>query len=110
MEVNQKEWSEEEIRKKINEVMLKADEANIRANGAAIKGDEIDKKLVKKPTYVDVVLAAIIVVIIAFLVNGFIFEFRYKDEVARKMHDMNQRIQVLEQELGIENPTVVEKK
>lgn len=109
MEVKQQEWTKEEVQKKINEVMLKADEANIRANGAAIKGDEIVKKLAKKPTYTDVILASVIVVIVAFLVNGFVFEFRYKDEVARKMHEMNQRVQVLEQKLGMENQTPIEK-
>lgn len=109
MEVKQQEWTEEEVRKKINEVMLKADEANIRANGAAIKGDQLEKNLAKKPTVVDVVLYSVIVVIVGFLVNGFIFEFRYKDEVARKMHEMNQRIIVLEQKLGIEAATMEKK-
>lgn len=100
MELPKKEWTHEEVKKKINEALLKADEANIRGNGAAIKADQIEKKLFKKPTYVDVVLASIIVVIIAFLVNGFVFEFRYKDSVAKQIFELQKRVEVLENELA----------
>lgn len=97
MEMNR--YESEILKSKIDEALLKAEDASIRSNGAELKGNEAVRKIEKRPTYMDTILIAFIMTIVGIALNGYLFDFPHKDATGRLIFEQEERIQTLEAEI-----------